>query len=238
MNRSSTVNDASPRSFRESADAEIPERLLKSVMLIPFRARDARTSPATRFRSLMISMWMTVTSTLEWSKLIRRDSHFSRIVPYMDNAKGSNAREIGPMTHAVARELRALMARHKYSAARLSKEAGIPRATLHRTLNAQRAIDVEDLFEICDFFKVDPARLMEFAAESAKAELTDGMLPADREGMPDGYPLEATDPVREQEAYEASNVASLDDHRRGYVDDQRAVASRLSDDRGEDTDFD
>lgn len=81
----------------------------------------------------------------------------------MDNTKGSNARDIGPMTEAVAEELNALLGRRKISAARLSKDAGIPRATLHRTLNALRAIDVDDVLKICDFLGESCSDLIERA---------------------------------------------------------------------------
>lgn len=81
----------------------------------------------------------------------------------MDNIRGANARDIGPMTEAVAEELNALLGRRKISAARLSKEAGIPRATLHRTLNALRAIDVDDVLKICDFLGESCSDLIERA---------------------------------------------------------------------------
>ncbi|UOQ57204.1 helix-turn-helix transcriptional regulator [Leucobacter allii] len=78
----------------------------------------------------------------------------------MGTDKASNARDIGPMTVAVAEELNALLGRRKVSAARLSREAGIPRTTLHKTLNALRAIDVDDVLKICNHLGEDTADLI------------------------------------------------------------------------------
>lgn len=78
----------------------------------------------------------------------------------MGTEKAANARDIGPMTIAIAEELNALLGRRKMSAARLSREAGIPRTTLHKTLNALRAIDVDDVFTICAFLGEDAADLV------------------------------------------------------------------------------
>ena len=86
----------------------------------------------------------------------------------MDNKKASNARDIGPMTVAVAEELNALLGRRKMSASRLSREADIPRATLHKTLNALRAIDVDDVFKICEYLEEDTHSLIERAEKSVK----------------------------------------------------------------------
>lgn len=87
----------------------------------------------------------------------------------MDNKKASNARDIGPMTVAVAEELNALLGRRKMSASKLSREADIPRATLHKTLNALRAIDVDDVFKICDHLGEDTHALIERAERSVKS---------------------------------------------------------------------
>lgn len=155
----------------------------------------------------------------------------------MDNKKAANARYVGPMTEAVAQELRALLARHKYSATRLSREANLAKSTLHKTLNARRAIDVEDVFEICEFLGVDPGPLLDAAAAVARKELEDGLLPGEREGMPANFDA-APDVVAEQSAFDASNVSRLDDHRATPADDQLAAASETSEDRGEDGDHD
>jgi len=78
----------------------------------------------------------------------------------MGTDKAANARDIGPMTIAVAEELNALLGRRKMSAARLSREAGIPRTTLHKTLNALRAIDIDDVYKICSFLGEDASELI------------------------------------------------------------------------------
>ncbi|PRI10956.1 helix-turn-helix domain-containing protein [Leucobacter massiliensis] len=124
----------------------------------------------------------------------------------MHNGKGSNARKIGPMTEAVAQELRAELARQRRSAKSLAESAGLNRSTLHKTLNAQRAIDVDDLFHLADLLDVSPSEMFAKAEALARAELDDGLLPGEREGMPAGYESGDINSDTDQDVDDASNV--------------------------------
>lgn len=101
----------------------------------------------------------------------------------MKNGKAANARYIGPMTEAVAQELRAELARQKRSAKRLAEENGLNRSTLHKTLNAQRAIDVDDLFTLADLLNVSAAELFSRAEAIARESLDDGLTLEERLGV-------------------------------------------------------
>ncbi|VXB76593.1 helix-turn-helix domain-containing protein [Pseudoclavibacter sp. 8L] len=101
----------------------------------------------------------------------------------MKNGKAANARLIGPMTEAVASELRAELGRQKRSAKSLAESAGLTRSTLHKTLNAQRAIDVDDLFHLADLLNVSPSELFERAEVQARRHLDDGLFLAERLGV-------------------------------------------------------
>lgn len=80
---------------------------------------------------------------------------------------GTNARDIGPVSEAVSAELRALLARHKMSVRAFAQAQNLPLTTLHKTLNAQRVVDVEDLYAICDPLGADPAGILEAAIKAA-----------------------------------------------------------------------
>lgn len=100
----------------------------------------------------------------------------------MKNGKAANARYIGPMTEAVAQELRAELARQKRSAKNLAESAGLTRSTLHKTLNAQRAIDVDDLFHLADLLNISPTEIFQRAEDVARAALDDGLDHWERTG--------------------------------------------------------
>lgn len=87
------------------------------------------------------------------------------ILVYMGHKKAPNARPIGVMTQAVATEMRMVMAEHKVSAAKLASQTNLAKSTLHKTLRAERAIDVEDVHNFCDFFDLNPAELIARAAQ-------------------------------------------------------------------------
>lgn len=115
-------------------------------------------------------------------------------IPHMKNGKAANARYIGPMTEAVAEELRAVLARQKRSAKSLAETAGLNRSTLHKTLNAQRAIDVDDLFHLADLLDVSPAEIFARAEVVARTRMGDheevDLHEVDLE--PEAYDLAAT----------------------------------------------
>lgn len=127
-------------------------------------------------------------------------------IPHVKNAKAANARYIGPMTEAVAEELRAELARQKRSAKSFAEAEGLNRSTLHKTLNAQRAIDVDDLFHLADLLGVSPSAMFSRAEIIARAQLDDGLDDYERAGIdrdahvgdsPEDYDLAANDSIDE-----------------------------------------
>lgn len=120
----------------------------------------------------------------------------------MKNGKAANARYIGPMTEAVAQELRAELARQKRSAKSLAEEHGLNRSTLHKTLNAQRAIDVDDLFALADLLHVSPSAMFAKAEAVARDALDDEQLIEERldinvGGTREDYDLVANESIDE-----------------------------------------
>lgn len=105
------------------------------------------------------------------------------IMLYMKNGKAANARYIGPMTEAVAQELRAELARQKRSAKSLAEDNGLNRSTLHKTLNAQRAIDVDDLFSLAELLNISAAELFARAEVIAQGMVGDGLTVEERHGI-------------------------------------------------------
>jgi transcriptional regulator with XRE-family HTH domain len=99
----------------------------------------------------------------------------------VETEKASNARAIGPMSKAVSAELRAALARAKMSVSRLATESGMAKSTLHKTLNAQRAVDVEDLYFICDYLGVQPETVIAAATVVANKEIIDVLTAQDDE---------------------------------------------------------
>ena len=92
------------------------------------------------------------------------------------------------MTKAVAGCMRAEMARLGWSATRLAAESGIPKSTLHRSLRADRAIDVEDVFAFTEFLGLDIGEFLNRAADEARPQIDDGQLLIERTGLtPDEY---------------------------------------------------
>ncbi|WP_449281210.1 helix-turn-helix domain-containing protein [Leucobacter sp.] len=146
----------------------------------------------------------------------------------MQNAKGANARKIGPMTEAVAQELRAELARQKRSAKSLAESAGLNRSTLHKTLNAQRAIDVDDLFHLADLLDVSPSEVFAKAEILAREMLDDGQLPAERAGMPADHDHDAEGAAREQEAFDASSVGGSSEYGIPHIGEVDVEALRQS----------
>jgi len=84
---------------------------------------------------------------------------------------GTNAREVGPMTEAVAAELRAELGRQRLSMREFSRRSRLPLTTLQRTLSGKRAIDVDELFEICDWLEIEAGDIIEAAERVARAGL-------------------------------------------------------------------
>lgn len=72
------------------------------------------------------------------------------------------------MSNAVAAELRALLARHRMSVRAFAAATGLPLSTLHKTLKAERAIDVEDLYEICVALDAEPAEVVAAATRAVE----------------------------------------------------------------------
>lgn len=64
----------------------------------------------------------------------------------------------------VAGEVRAHMARQRCTAAKLSTELGIPKATLSRKLNGKTPFLVDELMSIGDVLGIDVVALLEAAA--------------------------------------------------------------------------
>ena len=83
------------------------------------------------------------------------------------------------MSLAVSAELRAALARKRYTVARLVKESGLPKSTLHKTLNGQRVVDVEDLYSICRFLGIEPADVVRAASKQVEIEASELGLFAD-----------------------------------------------------------
>lgn len=76
---------------------------------------------------------------------------------------------IGPsegLNAAVAAELRAALARKKWSVNRLSEEAEIPYGSLRRYLNAERHIDVSVLYALCWAIGVRPQEIVTVAEQN------------------------------------------------------------------------
>lgn len=78
---------------------------------------------------------------------------------------GTNARDIGDFSRAVSAELRAHLARKKISVRAFALSTGLPLTTLHKTLNAQRVVDVEDLFAICVPLGIQPGDIIDGAMD-------------------------------------------------------------------------
>lgn len=123
----------------------------------------------------------------------------------MKNGKAANARYIGPMTAAVAQELRAELARQKRSAKGLAEENGLNRSTLHKTLNAQRAIDVDDLLTLSDLLNVSASDLFSRAERIAREEVPNVFISEDTSSTSDDdvpgrqqdYDIVANDSINE-----------------------------------------
>lgn len=76
---------------------------------------------------------------------------------------GTNARDVGDFSHAVSAELRAAIARANYTVRAFAREHALPLSTLHKTLRAERVVDVEDLAQICQALGIDPSDIVERA---------------------------------------------------------------------------
>lgn len=61
---------------------------------------------------------------------------------------------------SLAADLRAEMARQQIKLKEVSEQTGIPYMNLHRRLNGQATISVDDLRKIADCLDVDPADLI------------------------------------------------------------------------------
>ena len=76
---------------------------------------------------------------------------------------GTNAREVGDFSIAVSAELRGAIAKAGYSVRAFAKASRLPLTTLHKTLRAERVVDVEDLAQICDALRIEPSDILERA---------------------------------------------------------------------------
>lgn len=114
------------------------------------------------------------------------------------------------MTEAVAAELRAELGRQKLSMREFSRRSSLPLTTLQRTLSGKRAIDVDELFEICDWLEVDAGDLIARAEKVARAEVDDGLLIEERLGVDPSahrsdYGVVANDSIAEHPPYTDSD---------------------------------
>lgn len=75
----------------------------------------------------------------------------------------TNARDRGPLTRAVAEEMRSLLGALNMNQTDLSRATGIPKATVSSILNGKAAIDIEQVEAIADALEVDPSELMRSA---------------------------------------------------------------------------
>ncbi|MFJ1461775.1 helix-turn-helix domain-containing protein [Nocardia sp. N2S4-5] len=107
----------------------------------------------------------------------------------------TNAREPGPLTQAVAEEIRVQLGRRKWKQADLVKATGMPKATISSLVNGNSAIDVEQLASIGEALNIDPGEIVRNAMKSPDyvarrrgsdpVYLPDGRLnPANTRGVP------------------------------------------------------
>lgn len=90
-----------------------------------------------------------------WVNLIAHENNFweqskHNLKPCRFPYMGTNARYVGAMSKAVAAELRAELARNQCSIRSFAAKHALPLSTLHKNVSGKRAIDVEDLYLICD----------------------------------------------------------------------------------------
>lgn len=89
----------------------------------------------------------------------------------MEHEKAQNARAVTPVSEEVAAEMRMIMAQHKVSAAKLSRETTLAKSTLHKTLRSARPVDIEDLYVFCEYFNIPISKVVEPAVLRAKRKL-------------------------------------------------------------------
>lgn len=73
---------------------------------------------------------------------------------------GTNARHVGAISKAIAAELRAELARQHCSIRGFAARHTLPLSTLHKNISGKRAIDVEDLYLICNGLDISPATII------------------------------------------------------------------------------
>lgn len=81
---------------------------------------------------------------------------------------GTASRELGPITEAVAAELRARRAYLQMSIRELAAAAKLPHPTVSKSLNAKRVIDVEELGRMAHALGLAPDELMRSALENLR----------------------------------------------------------------------
>jgi transcriptional regulator with XRE-family HTH domain len=90
---------------------------------------------------------------------------------------GRAGRSIGPITRAVAAELRAERARADVTIAVLSDSCGVPRSTLSRMLKGEAAMDVAALYAVTASLGVALHDVMARAAASVADEVPEVQAP-------------------------------------------------------------
>lgn len=93
----------------------------------------------------------------------------------MNNQKGGNNRTITQMSISTAAVMRGIMAQRKTTAAQLVRETRFTTTTLNKTLQGKRAIDIEDLYTFCEYFKI-PIHTVVAEAEKLTAAAADGAI--------------------------------------------------------------
>lgn len=88
---------------------------------------------------------------------------------------GTNARHVGAMSKAIAAELRAELARHQYSIRHFAATHTLPLSTLHKNISGKRAIDVEDLYLICNGLGISITTLITRAEQAITSHPTTTM---------------------------------------------------------------
>jgi len=81
---------------------------------------------------------------------------------------GTASRELGPITEAIAAELRARRAYLQLSIRELAAKARLPHPTVSKSLNAKRVIDVEELGRLSHALEMAPDEVMRLALENLR----------------------------------------------------------------------
>ncbi|MDM4761930.1 helix-turn-helix transcriptional regulator [Galbitalea sp. SE-J8] len=112
---------------------------------------------------------------------------------------GTNGREVRAMSEAVSAELRSQLARHRWTVRRFAAAHNLPLSTLHKTLNAGRVVDVEDLYSICVALGIEPADVIEAASREVERSLASNVTPFHKDRSPEVSDAEYYDAVAKSE---------------------------------------